>query len=393
MTSKNNKPEVETEDNQKKVDATPTSTKSEKPAEPSAEKPVDEKEKYYARIEKQSKRGTKFGTVAIIIAILLSGGAAGYAYKTSLEYKASIAVLEAKLEQANSQLTSVQGDTKEAENKAADLARRSEVELEQQQKSIESLQLAFTEVKGRRSNDWLLAESDYLVKLSGRKLFLERDVVSATHLMESADQRIAALNDPSLVPLRKAMADDITTLRAVPLIDRAGLVLRLTSLQEKIDSLPLANAILPDAPEVQQVEVSDDISNWKDNLFTSLKSFSDNFITYRTRDGSAIPLLSPNQHFYLRENIKAQLASSIKAVYDEQQELYNKSLKTTLAWSKGYFSLENDDVNQFIESVSELSEQNIQVDYPVKLQSQALLSDVINERLRREITSLVKEEN
>ena len=51
------------------------------------------------------------------------------------------------------------------------------------------------DVKGRRPNDWLLAEADYLVKLAGRKLFLEHDVESATQLMESADQRIASLND------------------------------------------------------------------------------------------------------------------------------------------------------------------------------------------------------
>ena len=77
-----------------------------------------------------------------------------------------------------------------------------------------------------------LAEADYLVKMAGRKLWLEHDVVSATRLMEGADQRISALNDPSLTTLRQAMADDITTLRAIPLIDRDGLVLKLNSLEK-----------------------------------------------------------------------------------------------------------------------------------------------------------------
>lgn len=87
----------------------------------------------------------------------------------------------------------------------------------------------------------------------------------------SADQRIAALNDPSLTPLRKAMANDITTLKNIPLIDRDGLVLRLISLQQQIDNLPLANAILPaDQPQASQA-VSENIDDWQTNLKTRSK--------------------------------------------------------------------------------------------------------------------------
>jgi len=118
----------------------------------------------------------------------------------------------------------------------------------------------------------------------------------------SADQRIAALNDPSLVPLRKLMAKDITTLKSIPIIDRDGLVLRLTALQQQVDDLPLAD-------------------------------FSENFITFRSRDGNIIPLLSPQQHFYLKENMKAKLETAIKAVYIEQQDIYIAALDTAEQWS------------------------------------------------------------
>lgn len=386
MTSENNKPETTQPTATEQASAADTVKVEANTAKPQ-QTPSD-------TIEKQAKRGTKLGTIAIIIALVLGGGAAGYSYQVNQTYQAQIAALQSQLIQANNQLkqqiSSLESSTAAKTN---DLVTRTQVELGQQQKSIESLQLAFSELKGRRPNDWLLAESDYLVKLAGRKLFLERDVVSATHLMESADQRIAALNDPSLVPLRKAMANDITTLKAVPLVDKDGLVLRLTSLQQKIDSLPLANAILPDAPQVEKSEVSEDINNWQQNLMTSLKNFSANFITFRTRDGSAIPLLSPEQHFYLRENIKNKLATAIKATYDEQQEIYATSLKTALKWSNDYLSLDDNDVKQFNQMIGQLADQKVQVTYPVKLQSQSLLSDVINERLRREVTSLIKEEN
>ena len=314
-------------------------------------------------------------------------------FEQQAEYQTQIALLKSQIEQAQTamkqELSQVKQETIE---QATTVTHKAEVVLDQQKKSIESLQLAITEVKGRRPNDWLLAEADYLVKLAGRKLFLEHDVESATQLMESADQRIAALNDPSLVRLRKAMADDITKLRVVPLVDRDGLVLRLTALQQQVDKLPLANALLPDTEVVEKQPVSEDIANWQDNLLTSLKDFSENFITFRTRDGNVIPLLSPQQHFYLKENIKAKLETAIKAVYQEQGDIYNTSLETADKWAMAFFNQDDNSVKEFNKTLSQLGKQDIQVEYPAKLESQSQLSDVIRERLRREVTTMTDAE-
>lgn len=397
MTSKNNDQKNNDKNLSEETSSAPLAEKStsQQDAAPKKEQPkVAEPPKTAepAKVEfeeKQGKRGVKLGTVAIILSIIFGGGLAYKLHQQQADYQAQIAQLKSQLDSTQAsmkqELSRVQEETIE---KATTVTHKAEVVLGQQQKSIESLQLAVADVKGRRPNDWLLAEADYLVKLAGRKLFLEHDVESATQLMESADQRIAALNDPSLVKLRKAMANDITKLRTIPLIDRDGLVLRLTALQQQVDKLPLANALLPEAEAVENTEVSEDIANWQDNLMTSLKDFSENFITFRTRDGNVIPLLSPEQHFYLKENIKAKLETAIKAVYQEQGKIYTTSLKTADKWALAFFNQDDNSVKEFNKTVNQLSQQNIQVEYPTKLQSQSQLSDVIRERLRREVTTM-----
>jgi len=344
----------------------------------------------YEQVQKQAKKGVRIGSLAIIISILLSGGVVVYTHQQS---QFQIISLKNQLQRTQEQLdiqleTSINKTTSVAMN----VIHKTETALDQQHKSIESLQLALAKIKGRRPNDWLLAESDYLVKLAGRKLFLEHDPDSATLLMESADQRIATLNDPSLVPLRKAMAEDITTLKSIPLIDKDGLILRLNSLSQKIDTLPLANAILPKTVEVKKEEVTNDLNNWKHNLLTSAKNFAEKFITFRIRDGNAIPLLSPKQHFFLRENLKMQLETATQAIYDEQQEIYTTAIQTASQWSKSYFNQGDNNVIELEKELLFLSKQNIQVTYPVKIKSQSLLTDVIRQRLRREVTSLIKED-
>ena len=343
--------------------------------------------------EQKKSQGRKMAALALIISIVFAGGGSYFAMQKESEYQARIADLESKLSTMQNNLDSQLDNAKQqAIQKATEVTNRTETVLNQQQQTIKSLQLAVADVKGRRPNDWLLAEADYLVKLAGRKLFLEHDAFSATKLMESADVRIAALNDPSLVPLRQAMANDITELKNVPLVDRDGLVLRLVSMQQQVNELPLANAILPEAAEVQTEQVSENIANWQNNLLTSLKDFSENFITFRTRDGNVTPLLSPEQHFYLRENLKAQLQTAIKGVYDEQQALYDIALKTAKQWSASYLNQDDNKVAEFNKTLTQLSKVNVAVEYPTKLETQKQLSDVINERLRREVTTLTTEE-
>lgn len=396
MTSKKDNPQQEPEQSSAPAADTSveTSTQDAKTSNAGGEaaeaKPADSEASV---TEKQAKRGVKLGTIAIVLAILFGGGLTLHNQQQQAQYQAQIKALQTELTQTRNSIDQKLADAKQqAVEHANEVTHRAEVVLTQQQKTIESLQVAVADIKGRRPNDWLLAEADYLVKLAGRKLFLEHDVDSATQLMESADQRIAALNDPSLTPLRKAMANDITKLKTIPLLDRDGLVLRLISLQQQVDQLPLANAILPEAPQQQTQTVSEDINNWQQNLMTSLKDFASNFITFRTRDGNVVPLLSPEQHFYLKENLKAKLETAIKAVYSEKQAMYTTALSTAAQWSGSFFNGDDKKVSTFNATLGQLSKQQVEVDYPVKLETQKQLSDVINERLRRSISSMTTED-
>ncbi|OXX55572.1 heme biosynthesis operon protein HemX [Vibrio sp. V12_P9A6T4] len=387
MTSKNNNPHIEPE----KAATPPLVT--EKDATDNLDSPKsyvqDPTPQPEEKSDKRAKRSIKLSVIAISLSIIFSGGIAYQMQQKDAVYQAKINALQTQLTQTQSQLAAEINQIKqETQTKADQLTHKTDVALNQQQKSIDSLQLAIADIKGRRPNDWLLAEADYLVKLAGRKLFLEHDIVSATKLMESADQRIAELNDPSLVPLRKAMARDITQLKIIPLIDREGLVLRLTTLQQQVDTLPLANTMLPETQQQSAPQVSENINDWQNNLVSSLKDFSENFITFRTRDGNAIPLLSPEQHFYLKENLKAKLETAIKAVYAEQQEIYTTALSTADKWSASFFNSDDQSVQQFNHALLQLSKQNIQVQYPVKFETQHELADVITERLRREVSPM-----
>ncbi len=333
------------------------------------------------------KKSRRLSTTAIIISILLSGGAFFSAQQQVNQQQAKIAQLEQQLSSAainsNTKLTAAEQRITE---KADKLMVNATVLLQQQSKSIASLQMAMANMSDRHPNDWLLAEADYLVKMADRKLWLEYDVVSATRLMETADQKISALNDPSLTPLRQSLANDIATLKAIPVVDRDGLVLKLNSLEQQVANLPLVSAAAPEE-ESNTPQVSNNINEWQSNLKQSMDDFLDHFITYRVRDGNATPLLSPKQHFYLNENIKGKLLLASNALYRQQNEVYTTALENAVLWASLYYQQDNPAVKSFIAQLNSLAKLKVDINYP-QLKSQKELASLISERLRRNVQSM-----
>ncbi|EOD78949.1 HemX protein [Grimontia indica] len=338
----------------------------------------------------EKKGGNKLSVVAIVLVIALGGGLYYHGHQQSQQLTANISALTDEISSLKSALADSEKQSQEAVKKAV---QDTQVLIEQQDTTIQSLQSALADVKGRRPNDWLLAEADYLVNQAARKLWLEHDVLTATTLMQNADQRIAELNDPSLTPIRQAMAKDIQQLKAVKRIDRDGIVLRLNSLQQEVDKLPLANAIMPEAEEVAPQQVSGNVDDWQQNLKASLSDFVGQFITYRKREGDVVPLLTPAQTFYLQENLKAKLDQAVTSVYRENGRLYAESLKTAKDWAERFYNQDADITKSFIATLTNLSQQTIEVSYPEALESQALISDMLADRLRRDLAPLQTGEN
>ncbi|MGL5291205.1 MAG: uroporphyrinogen-III C-methyltransferase, partial [Vibrionaceae bacterium] len=191
----------------------------------------------------------------------------------------------------------------------------------------------------------------------------------------------------SLTPIRQAIASDIQELKSVVRVDADGIVLKLTSLQMRVDKLPLSHVLVAQEQEekAEPPQVSNNVDNWKENLRASLLNFIDQFVTYRRRDGNAVPLLTTAQTFYLQENLKAKLAQAINAVYRENSDLYEQALGVSQQWLNSFYNIETPEAQSFLAALEELKQQTIKVDYPRRLTSQTFLHDELSRRLQRDL--------
>lgn len=250
-------------------------------------------------------------------------------------------------------------------------------------KQLDEVQQKVAAISGTDAKTWLLSQSDFLVKLAGRKLWSDQDVTTAAALLKSADASLADMNDPSLIIARRALTEDIASLAAISQVDYDGIILKVNQLANQVDNLRLADNNNDDSPmDNDDGELSASLSEWRVNLQKSWQSFMDSFITIRRRDETAVPLLAPNQDIYLRENIRSQLLAAVQAVPRHQDETYKQALDNVSTWVRAYYDTEDATTKAFLDDIEKLSQQSISMDVPETLQSQPILEKLMQTRVR-----------
>jgi len=209
-------------------------------------------------------------------------------------------------------------------------------------------------------NDWLMAEAEYLVQVANHRLLLEKDVATATVALKAADARLAEVADPALLSIRKILAKDLQTLNNIPTIDLAGLSVSLSAMSNNIPNLPL-NTPDPKTHKLNQLEktqASSEVEGIKDlpaAIWKDLKSL----VVIRNHEKPLEPLLAPNQHFFLVQNLALLLEQARLALLNGHNEIYQERLATTKKWINQYFDTEHNVTRNMLASIEELQKFDI----------------------------------
>lgn len=327
--------------------------------------------------------GIALGAIAIAIALALGGGLYSYG-------KHEVAAQNTTSDALATQLTALQKQQEQQQSSLEATIKQQATALEESNRQqanlaheLDEVQQKVATISGSDAKTWLLAQSDFLVKLAGRKLWSDQDVTTAAALLKSADASLADMNDPSLLAVRRALTDDISALSAITQVDYDGIILKLNQLSNQVDNLRLADNNSDDTPmDSDGSELSGTVTEWRQNLTKSWHNFMDSFITIRRRDETAVPLLAPNQDVYLRENIRSRLLVAAQAVPRHQDETYKQSLENVSTWVRAYYDTNDSVTKAFLDELDSLSQQSINMDVPQTLESQPLLEKLMQTRVR-----------
>ena len=224
--------------------------------------------------------------------------------------------------------------------------------------------------------DWVLEEAAHLLRLANQTIQFNRNVSVAMTLLKASDKQLAHLSDPSLTPVRKASGEDLASLEAVKQVDLEGLLIKLTSLSEKVNQLPLKHTV-----NTQQDIVSEDKPNtqaqskWKEALAQSLETIK-TFIVIRKHEHGVLPLPSEEQHALLKQNLELMFSRAQWAASQQKDEIYKKSVEEINLWVKKFLGPSA----QLTQALDELTHINVQPELPDISNSLKTLQKVMADR-------------
>ncbi len=237
-------------------------------------------------------------------------------------------------------------------------------------------------IKQRQPSDWLLHESEYLIRIAARTLWLEHDTTAAIGLLKDADARLTELNDPAFLPVRKLIHQDIKSLELMPTLQTDEVILTLMALSKQIAALPLAIESLGNSENspANDFELSDNINDWQSNLAKTWQKFLDDFIRVRQRTGSIEPLIAPEQQAHLKQKLTLKVQLALWAASERKGDIYHKTLTDIEQWLNEFFAMDNDYNQRFMKALLTLQKQRVSYDYPSELASLPAIRAILNKK-------------
>lgn len=266
------------------------------------------------------------------------------------------------LKQLREQLEGMQGKLGAADARLADFSAQAE--------SLQALYQGLT----RSRDDSALLEAEQAITLAGQQLQLAGNVPAAILGLRAAEARLAGSDLPQTLPLRKALANDLERLKALPTVDLPGTSLRIEQVLVAIDKLPLAMDGRPQVVPEQAAAVAP--APWWQRGFGEVWRELRGLVRIQRFDREEVVLLAPGQGFLLRENLKLRLLNARLALLSRDQATFRSELKATAEGLSRHFDGRDKNVQAAQETLRSLLAAEVVVAVPSLNETQTALGSL-----------------
>nr|WP_295770784.1 uroporphyrinogen-III C-methyltransferase [Rhodoferax sp.] len=211
-------------------------------------------------------------------------------------------------------------------------ARLSEVSLQRTQ--LEELMQSLS----RSRDENLVVDIESALRLAQQQAQLTGSVEPLLAALKSADLRVTRAAQPRLTPLQRAIARDISRIKATALADTPALLVKLDELVQLADELPVANALPTTRPnETLKRKPEETVATWWVRMGLLVRDELRNLVRVSRIEDPEAALLSPEQSFFLRENLKLKLLNARLGLLSRQIESVRTDLGTASVAVGKYF--------------------------------------------------------
>jgi uroporphyrin-3 C-methyltransferase len=211
-------------------------------------------------------------------------------------------------------------------------ARLSEVSLQRSQ--LEELMQSLS----RSRDENLVVDIEAAVRLAQQQAQLTGSMEPLLAALKSAEVRIGRAAQPRLTPLQRAIARDVARIKATAQADTPALLVKLDELVLLADDLPIANAVAtPRSSEGFKRKPEEAMTTWWMRLSVLIQNEVRNLVRVSRIENPDAALLSPEQSFFLRENLKLKLLNARLGLLSRQIDSVRSDLAAASVAMGRYF--------------------------------------------------------
>jgi uroporphyrin-3 C-methyltransferase len=262
----------------------------------------------------------------------------------------------------------------------------------------------------RSRDENLLADIESAIRMAQQQAALTGSLEPLISALRQADERLARHNQPRLERVRRGVLRDLERVRSAAQVDVASLVIRIDEVARQVDDLPLAalataptpsaaatataaaqsasaahapsdatappdpTASTPSARPWQQA--LNDASQWGLRALGAAWDELRSLVRITRIDNPEAVLASPEQQYFLRENLKLRLLNARLALLSRQFDVAQSDLRDAQRSIERYFDPSSRRVAATVDLVRQVAQLTRQVNLPRPDETLAALAAV-----------------
>jgi uroporphyrin-3 C-methyltransferase len=349
---------------------------------------------------------------AVAILSLVAAGAVWMAWSTQQRVES----LERELVRRQSDSQSQSAEARVLARQAQELSREAAARATLFETRLSEVALQRTQVEGLiktlslSSDENLVADIEASLRVATQQASLTGSAEPLVAALQSADDRLARAHQPRLDNVRRAVAKDLDRVRATRVADLTSLTIRLDEAARQVDEIPLLNqpeVVMPPSPRAEAAAKasaaraagksalidavppaaagpsaplgppwSRHVLDWTKGAAQTVWNETRGLIRLTRINNPEGMLISPEQGFFLRENLKLRLLNARLALLSRQIPATQADLQTVLAAIPRYFDMQSRNTQLLQSMLTDVSLQSQQTAVPRPDDSLAALAAI-----------------
>ena len=172
----------------------------------------------------------------------------------------------------------------------------------------------------RARDDNLAVDLEAALRLAQDQSQLTGSVEPLLAALRTAERRLVRSSDPRLAPVARAVAHDLDRVKTASLPDTAALLARLDQLLRQADDLPAANGVGAGPRDASPAAAAATSGSWWARGWQAVLDEAHGLLRISRIERPEASMMSPEQVFFVRENLKLRLQGARLALLARQYE-------------------------------------------------------------------------